>query len=307
MNLHSHARSCPASRGLLAQRILDGMSVEEAAEQAGVSRRTAYKWLKRFRENGLAGLRDRSSRPHSSPSERGQPVEHLILALRRQRHTCTEIARRLRVSKSTVARVLQRLGLSRLKSLEPPAPPNRYVWEHAGDLLHLDVKKLGKFNVTGHRITGDQTKKSRGVGWEHVHVCIDDATRLAYVEILADEMGTTTVGFLQRALAWFESKGIRTKRVMSDNGVNYRSLVFRKACLDAGLRHLRTRPYTPRTNGKAERFIQTALREWAYGIAYPNSDYRRRHLAVWLRHYNGKRPHSGLGGRTPLEQLRSAA
>lgn len=219
------------------------------------------------------------------------------------------IAKRLKLPRSTVARVLKRHGLERLKFLEPPVPARRYEKRRPGELLHLDVKKLGRFRQVGHRITGHYAGMHRSlkVGWEFVHVCIDDFSRLAYVEILEDEKGPTTVGFLKRALAWFAAHGVRAQRVMTDNGTNYRSHVFRNALVRLGLGHTRTKPYTPRTNGKAERFIQTMLREWAYVRPYATSGRRRAALAPWLRRYNERRPHGGIGGTPPITRLQEAA
>ena len=223
--------------------------------------------------------------------------------------TGVQIAKRLRLPRSTVARVLKRHGLERLKFLEPPEPARRYEMERPGELIHLDVKKLGRFKGVGHRITGYHASvhRSRGSGWEFVHVCIDDYSRLAYVELLEDEKGPTTVGFLMRALAWFAERGVTVKRVMTDNGTNYRSHVFRHALARLGLRHSRTKPYTPRTNGKAERFIQTMLREWAYARPYLSSAKRRVALLPWLRRYNERRPHGGIGGAPPITRLKEAA
>ena len=280
-----------------------------AAEAAGVSARTVYKWLGRFDDEGLAGLCDRSSRPRRSPATVPCGWQELILTLRRSRMTGALIAKRLRLPRSTVARVLKRHGLERLKLLDPPVPVVRYEKQRPGELIHLDVKKLGRFQGVGHRITGWHAKlhRSQGIGWEFVHVCIDDYSRLAYVEILEDEKGPTTVGFLRRALDWLKGHGVRVERVMTDNGTNYRSLAFRHALARLGLGHSRTKPYTPRTNGKAERFIQTMLREWAYARPYASSGRRRAALAPWLRKYNERRPHGGIGGAPPITRLQEAA
>jgi transposase InsO family protein len=284
-------------------------SVVEAAEAAGVSTRTAFKWLRRFDEDGPTGLLDRSSRPLRSPTQIPKGWQDLVVELRRSKMTGEQIAKNLRLPRSTVARILSRAGLGRLKYLEPTVPVIRYEWDRPGDLIHLDVKKLGRFTRVGHRITGCRVKQSntRGVGWEFVHVCIDDHTRLAYVEILEDEKGPTTVGFLRRALAWFAGHAVQVRRVMTDNGSNYKSLVFRAAIAQLRLKHVRTKPYTPRTNGKAERFIQTMLREWAYARPYRTSALRRAGLAPWLRRYNERRPHGGIGGAPPITRLKEAA
>ncbi len=308
MNIHSSARTSVRGRELLVQRVRsEHWSVATAAEAAGVSPRTVYKWLARFEEEGGAGLRDRSSRPKNSPTQVPRGWQELVLDLRRSRMTGAQIAKRLKLPRSTVARVLKRHGLERLKFLDPPEPVRRYEKARPGELLHLDVKKLGRFKLTGHRVTGIRNHRGGGLGWEFVHVCIDDYSRLSYVEILDDEKGPTTVGFLKRALAWFADRGVKVERVMTDNGTNYRSHVFREALVRLRLRHSRTRPYTPRTNGKAERFIQTLLREWAYVRPYASSARRRAALAPWLRRYNERRPHGGIGGATPITRLKEAA
>lgn len=307
MNLHSRARTCPESRGLLVHRVeREGWPLAMAAEAAGISRKTASKWLKRFRTEGLAGLRDRSSRPHRMPGRLDAAREKLILELRSCRKTIVQVATALKLDRSRVARVLRRHGLSRLRSLEPPIPVKRYEWAKPGDMLHLDVKKLGRVKGLGHRITGDRSSSLRnpGIGWEYVHVCVDDASRVAYVEVLDDELGTTTSAFLERALTHYRELGIRTRRVLTDNGSPYRSRAFAQACARGRLRHRRTKPYTPRTNGKAERFIQSMLRECAYQRPFYSSTERRRALSGWLRHYNGRRIHAALG-TTPLARLTS--
>ena len=310
MNIHPSARTSIRGRELLVHRVRsEGWSVRAAAEAAGVSPRTVYKWLGRFDDQGPAGLGDRSSRPLRSPTAVPRGWQELILELRRSRMTGALIAKRLRLPRSTVAQVLKRHGLERLKYLVPPVPVVRYEKQRPGELIHLDVKKLGRFKGVGHRITGHHAKvhRTRGAGWEFVHVCVDDYSRLAYVEILEDEKGPTTVGFLKRALAWLAGHGVKVQRVMTDNGTNYRSLVFRHALARLGLSHIRTKPYTPRTNGKAERFIQTMLREWAYARPYLSSARRRLGLAPWLRRYNERRPHGGIGGAPPITRLKEAA
>lgn len=308
MNIHSSARTSPAGRALLVRRIQqECWTVLEAAEAAGVSTRTAHKWLKRFDEEGPVGLLDRSSRPHRSPTEVPKSWQDLVLELRRSKMTGAQIAKDLRLPRSTVARILSRAGVGRLKYLEPPLPIVRYEWARPGDLIHLDVKKLGRIRGIGHRITGVRQHRNRGIGWEFVHVCVDDYSRLAYVEVLEDEKGATTVGFLRRALDWFIERGVNVRRVMTDNGANYVSNIFRAALAHCRIKHLRTKPYTPRTNGKAERFIQTMLREWAYARPYLSSARRRVALAPWLRRYNERRPHGGIGGAPPITRLLEAA
>jgi transposase InsO family protein len=308
MNVHSSARITRAGRALLVRRVTEERwPVAEAAEAAGVSPRTVYKWLARFEAEGPEGLFDRSSRPKRSPTAISPGWQQLVLELRRSRMTGAAIAARLKIPRATVARVLKRHGLERLKKLDPPVPIRRYERSRPGELVHLDIKKLGRVKGLGHRITGNRVHKNRGIGWEFVHVCVDDYTRLAYVEVLEDEKGVTSVGFLRRAVEWFAERGVKVERVMTDNGSGYVSKDFRAAIAEIRARHIRTRPYTPRTNGKAERFIQTMLREWAYGRPFQSSYRRRAALPAWLRRYNERRPHAGIGGAAPVTRLRSAA
>jgi transposase InsO family protein len=305
MDIHENARTTPRSRMLMIERLETGWTVAAVAAAQGVDARTVGKWRDRFHAEGAAGLEDRSSRPHSSPCRLDGRAEAEIDALRRQRLTGPAIARRLGRPISTVGKVLRRLGLGRLEALDAPRAIIRYEREKPGELIHIDTKKLGRIDGIGHRITGDRTGQSsrRGVGWEALHVCIDDASRLAYSEILADEKTASALGFLQRALAWFKRHGVTVERLMTDNGSAYRSHAFRVACAAAGLRHLRTRPYTPRTNGKAERFIQTSLREWAYARPYNTSAERTAVLEPWITQYNTKRPHSAIGHQPPFQRL----
>jgi transposase InsO family protein len=303
MELHKNARSCPASRLLLVQRILGGMPVTGAAESAGVSRRTAFKWKWRYREAGEAALVDRSSRPRRMPRQTHPDRVEEVLRLRRRRYTGPQIAARVGLSTATVARILARSGLPRLKSLEPKEPVVRYQREHPGELIHVDIKKLGRIGRVGHRIHGDRTTRVRGIGWEFVHVAIDDASRLAYAEVLPNERSPSSTGFLRRSVAWFRSRGVQVQAVMSDNGSCYVSHRFEATCKRLQLRHLRTRPYRPCTNGKAERFIQTLLREWAYKRPYPTSIHRTDRLPRYLNHYNLRRPHAALNKRTPAQRL----
>ena len=281
----------------------ENWSVQAASEAIGVSRQTGYKWLKREWKEGPRGLHDRSSRPRRIRRAFDESWVHTILELRRSRMSALQIARRLQFPRSTVSRVLQRAGLSRVKSLDLLVPVRRYEWKRPGDLLHLDVKKLGRFRRPGHRVHGDRTQSSPGAGWEFVHVAIDDASRVAYVEVLGNERGPTTVAFLRRAIAWFKSLGVRIRRILSDNGTNYRSKVFAHWCGEHRVRHLRTQPYRPCTNGKAERFIQTLIREWAYAVPFRSSTQRRKALPAWLSHYNRKRPHGSLNGLPPITRL----
>jgi transposase InsO family protein len=275
-----------------------------AAIAAGVSLRTAYKWLSRYGAEGVAGLADRSCRPRrlarqKVDSQLGQRIEEL----RRQRLSCGAIGQHVGLSRATVARHVARCGLSRLRALEPPPPVKRYEREHPGELIHLDIKKLGVIVRAGHRVTGVWRNRHLKGGWESVHVCIDDHSRLSYVEVLPDERAATAVGFLERAVAWLGRHGVSVSRVMTDNGAAYRSRLFAASCRRLGMKHLFTRPYTPRTNGKAERFIQTSLREWAYVRAYANSAERTKALPAWLTHYNYCRSHSALGGHPPISRI----
>jgi transposase InsO family protein len=314
MKLHANARTCPNSRRLLVRRVEDeGWALIPAAEAAGISERSARKWLGRWRSEGEAGLRDRSSAPRRRPTRLPADRLKVIEALRRLRMTAAEIAEVLGIALSTVSRWLRRIGLGRRSALAPPEPPNRYERKRPGELIHVDVKKLGRIHHAGHRVTGHRRdrapRRQEGprrvgtVGWEFVHVCVDDATRLAYVEVLDDEKGATAAGFLRRAVAWFGGMGITVERVLSDNGACYLSRVHAEACRELGMRHLRTRPYRPRTNGKAERFIQTLTNRWAHGAIYGSSSERTAALPGWLDHYNFRRGHGSLGHRTPAARL----
>jgi transposase InsO family protein len=303
MNIHKNARTTPRSRARIVQRILSGERSAAVATAVGVSERTVRKWLGRYRANAGHELVDLSCRPHRSPAATPPVLVNWVETLRRQRWTGPQIAAALQLSASTVARLVRRQGLARLRQLEPPVPVRRYEWARPGGLLHVDIKKLGRIGRVGHRITGDRRSRVRGIGWEFVHVAVDDASRLAYVEVLGDEGGVSTTKFLWRALAWFRRHGVRVRRVMSDNGPGYICARFARLCRSAGLRHLRIRPYTPRTNGKAERFIQTLLREWAYRRAYPSSQQRSDALPAWLYYYNWERGHAALRGRPPISRL----
>ena len=304
MNVHKNARLTPAGRALLADRVERGWAVKAAAQAAGVSRRTAHKWLARHRLGGERRHHDRSSAPRRCPRRVSATCVAEIEALRRERLTGATIAGRMGMARSTVGLVLRRLGLGRLKSLEPPIPILRYERSVPGEMIHLDIKKLGRFETEGHRITGDRRQgRSRKAGWDFLHVCIDDASRLAYTEILPSERKDDTTAFLERALAWLGRHGVTVERVMTDNGSAYRSKLFAKALQAAGARHVRTRPYTPRTNGKAERFIQTSLREWAYVKPYRSSAERAQAIVPWTQAYNLCRPHSAIKGLTPWQRV----
>jgi transposase InsO family protein len=306
MGIHKNAPLTPAGREILVRRVVDeGHTPMAVATAMGVCVRTVRKWVERFQAEGIAGLVDRSSRPHHSPTRTPASLAEQIGHLRRQRWTGAQIAAELAVSKTTVFRTLARLGLNRLKSLEPAEPVRRYERERPGELIHIDIKKLGRFAKVGHRITGQTAghDRSRGIGWEFAHVCIDDASRVAFVQILPDERKESAVAFLEAAVAYYAGLGVTVERVMTDNGSCYRSKAFRKTCKRLGLRHIFTRPYTPKTNGKAERFIQTALREWAYARAYDHSDQRAAELPRWVHRYNWHRPHGSLQARPPISRL----
>jgi transposase InsO family protein len=306
MNVHKNARLTPRGRERIVRQVESGQTPEAVAEAAGVCPRTVRKWMERCRREGLTGLQDRSSRPHRLRQPTPAAVVEEIERLRRQRWTGKQIAVKVGVSPATVSRVLCRLGLNKLSALEPVEPARRYEREHPGELIHLDIKKLGRIGSVGHRITGRQTggvNRHLGIGWEYVHVCIDDASRIAFVQVMADQRKESAAAFLEAAIGYYAKLGVRVERVMTDNGSCYRSKMFRTACKERGLRQVFTRPYTPKTNGKAERFIQTALREWAYAHAYHNSNQRSAELIPWLHRYNWHRPHSSLKANTPISRL----
>src|SRR4051794_14966901 len=318
MKLHANARLSVKGRALLIDRIeVAGWSLAAAAEAAGVSERTARKWLARWRVEGAAWLLDRSSAPKSIPHRTSPERAAVIESLRRIRMTSTEIAEVLSMPRSTVSAVLQRIGLGKLSRLDPLEPPNRYQRRHPGELLHIDVKNLGRIpeGRAGHRVHGRRAlqrsprrrnaagRDHRQVGWEFVHVCVDDATRLAYAEVLADEKATTAVAFLARARAFYVAHGIHVERVMTDNSACYRSTLHAVTCRTLGLRHLRTRPYRPRTNGKAERFIKTMIAGWNDGAIYGSSRERAAALDGWLWTYNHRRSHGALNHQTPIARL----
>ena len=310
MDVHKNARLTPAGREIMVRRVVEGGQTPKAVGAAvGVCPRTVRKWVERFRAEGLAGLQDRSSRPYRLRRPTSADTITRVEDLRRQRWTGAQIARETGVSKATVSRVLRRLGLGRLRALEPVEPVRRYQRQHPGELLHIDIKKLGRIDGVGHRITGDRrgqsTRRSlgRGLGWEFVHVCVDDASRIAFAQVMPDEKKESAVAFLHAALGYYRSLGITVARVMTDNGSCYKAFDFRNACRDLGIRHIRTKPYTPKTNGKAERFIQSALREWAYAQAYSHSDRRTAELPRWLHRYNWHRPHGSLDAQTPISRL----
>ena len=304
MDIHENARLTPRGREHIVGLVQSGQTPKAAARAVGVCPRTARKWIDRYRGEGLKGLRDRSSRPHRLRSPTPQMVIDQIEALRRQRVTGKQIANEVGVSPATVSRVLRRLGLNNLKALEPAEPVRRYEREHPGELIHIDIKKLGRFVRTGHRITRDRQKgESRGAGHEFVHVAIDDASRLAFSQIRPDEKKESAIAFLKDTVTYYRSLGMKVTGIMTDNGSCYRAKAFAKMCRRLRLKHIFTRPYRPQTNGKAERFIQTALREWAYARAYDTSDQRAKDLPIWLHHYNWHRPHGSLEAKPPISRL----
>lgn len=304
-NPHHGARLTVHSREQIVARMMSGQKASEVAAAFAVSVRTVRKWLARFRAGGQAALSNHASAPARVAGRLEAATVALIVHLRRSlRMTGAAIAAKLGLARSTVSRWLRREGPGLLARLDPPDPVRRYQRERPGELIHFDIKKLGRFDRPGHRVTGSRTQgSSRGAGWDFVHVAVDDATRLAYVEVLPDERKNTTTGFLLRALRWFRDQGIRTERVMTDNGSAYRSRRFAKALRLLRIRHIFTRPYTPKTNGKAERFIQTLLREWAYRLAHPSSAARNADLPRWLDWFNRSRPHSALNGLSPLSRV----
>jgi len=305
MKLHANAALGPKGRATMVGRVVEqGWSLTEAAEAAGVSERTCSKWVRRYRDEGEAGLADRSSAPKAVANRTAEGRVEAIAALRRLRMTGAEIAECLQMALSTVSGILNAIGLGKLSRLEAPEPPNRYERDRPGELIHIDVKKLVRIgDGAGHRMTGKRTRHARGVGWEFVHVCVDDATRLAYVEVLEDEKGRTCAGFLGRAIAFYASHGIKVEQLMTDNGGAYRSAVHAIACRALGIKHIRTRPYRPRTNGKAERFIRTMLGGWTYGAIYRDSTERTNALSGWLELYNWRRPHGSLAKKPPGARL----
>jgi len=306
MDTHKNASLTPRGREAMARSVIEGgLSKAAAARQFHTTPKTVAKWVGRFRAEGVTGLQDRSSRPLSSPGQTTPAICAVIESLRRQRHTGEQIAAEVGVSAATVSRVLKRLGLNRLAALEPAEPIRRYERAAPGEIIHIDIKKLGKFNRTGHRITGDRTgqSKTRGIGWEYVHLAIDDHSRLAYSEILPDEKRGSCLRFLFNALRFFQNLGVKVERVMTDNGSSFRSCRYAKALRRLGIKHLRTKPYTPKTNGKAERFVQTSLREWAYARAYTTSEERASELPRWLHRYNWHRPHGSIGAKPPISRI----
>ena len=306
MNIHKNARLTPLRREEMARGVIEGrFSQAIAARRFGVSAKIVARWVARYRSDGPSGMADRSSRPLRLRKATPSPTCERIITLRRQRLTGKHIAREVGTSPATVSRVLKRAALSRIKDLEPAEPIRRYEHKCPGDMIHLDIKKLGKFNRIGHRISGDRTgqSNSRGVGWEYVHVAIDDHSRVSFTQIHPNEKALSAIRHLKAAVAYYNSLGVKVTRVMTDNGSCYKSHAFAKACKQLRLKHIRTKPYTPKTNGKAERFIQTALREWAYARAYNTSDQRAADLPIWTHLYNWHRPHGGIKDQTPISRI----
>jgi len=303
MDYHYHARLTIYSREQLAKCVVEGrLSLREAAAECGLSRQSASKWVRRYRALGLAGLADLSSRPHRSPRRTPEAVAEHVGQLRRERKTGVQIAQMTGLSRATVSRILTRLRLNKIRMLEPKLPPNRYEHACPGDLLHIDIKKLARIHKPGHRITGNPQDETRGAGWEFLYVAVDDHSRMAYVAMMPDEKAVSASLFLSQAAGYFAQHNIRLRRVMTDNGPCFLSDRFKEQCHALDARHIRTRIYTPRTNGKAERFIQTAIREWAYARLYQNSQERNSYLMPWIHQYNWHRPHASLNQMPPISR-----
>jgi transposase InsO family protein len=304
MNIHKNARLTPKSRAELVRRLAAGQSNAAVAADFGICTKTAAKWHARFKSLGREGLVDRSSRPRRLRRPTPDIVAAEVISLRRQRLPGKEVALRLNLSPATVSRILKRAGLSRMKDLDPAEPVRRYERQRPGEMIHIDIKKLGRFAQAGHRVTGTrQNCRNQGAGWEFAHVAIDDNSRIAFSQIRKDEKKSSAIAFLKAAVAYYKSLGVRVERVMTDNGSCYKSFAFAKACRRLKIKHIRTKPYTPKTNGKAERFIQTALREWAYAKAYETSGQRAAELSHWMHRYNWHRPHGGIGDKPPISRL----
>lgn len=310
MNIHNNALLTPKGRENLVNLVSKGLTIKSVSQRLNISSKTVSKWVGRYKQEGVAGLQDRSSRPHKLYKPTQQNIVEQIIKLRRQRLTGKHIARLTKVSAATVSRVLRRAHLSRMKDLEPKEPERRYCYDHAGDMIHLDIKKFGRFNRPGHRVVGHRNDLAyprvtnlKPRGWEYLHVCIDDATRIAFTDIHPNQKKETAVAFLEAAIEYYKKLGVSVKRVMTDNGSCYVSNDFRDACRRLGLKHVRTKPYTPRTNGKAERFIQTVIREWAYARKYQTSDLRKGTLPSWTHMYNWHRPHGGINDKTPISKI----
>jgi len=304
MRQHQNAKLTPKGRAEMVRRVLQhGDSPKAVATALGLCAKTVRKWVARYQEDGPAGLQDRRSSPRRLPNKTAPHIAAQIESWRRQRLDYDLIAERLGVSKATVCRILRQKGLNRLSALDPVEPAVRYERARPGELIHFDIKKLARIEAVGHRITGNRARKSRGAGWEFLHVVIDDHSRIAFAALLPDERQESAIAFLHASMGFFAKLGIKPQRIMTDNGSCYQATAFASACAKHGVRHLRTRPYRPQTNGKAERFIQTITRKWAYGCAYRHSDEREAHLLPWLHRYNWHRPHGSLNRRPPISRL----
>jgi len=303
MDYHKNAPWTAVSRGRLARLVIeDGVRLNAAAARFCVSARTAAKWVGRYRQFGAAGLADRSSRPHLSPRQTSSLLVEKVLALRRGHMPGYEVARRTGLSPASVSRILRRAKLSRWRDLNPPPPIQRYEHPRPGDLLHLDIKGMTRFSEVSLRGDGRLRGKQKHPGFLALHVAIDDHSRMAFTQMLPDQKADTTIGFLNSAVEFFATHGIGVRALLTDNGSSYRSQQFRHACQQMAIKHSRTRPYTPRTNGKAERFIQTALREWAYAKHWTDSEQRDLHLQPWTDYYNRERPHGSLNYKPPISR-----
>lgn len=304
MNTHKNARLTYLRRLEMVQDIVErGFSASEAAAKQDVSAVTARKWLGRYLAGGAAGLLDKSSKPERSPRSIAPHVALAIVELRRRLFLQARIASYMGVSKATVSRVLRRAGLSRLGDLGPDEPVQRYEREKPGELLHIDIKKLGRFDKAGHRVTGDRSERARGIGWDYVFVAVDDHSRAAFTQVYPDETRHSAAAFLRAAVSHFQNWGVPIQRVLTDNGMSFHSALFSEACLELGVTQKFTRAFRPQTNGKAERFIQSALREWAYGRRYENSEQRCQALPAWTHFYNWHRPHHGINLALPVSRL----
>ena len=302
MDTHKNAPLTPKGRLRLVEEVASGRGIAEVAEAFCVDRKTVRKWVARHSALGEPGLEDRSSRPRRSPKRIAKAIAQRIVVLRRRRWTMERIARELAVSRATVQRTLKRAGLSHLSALDPVELPRRYEREAPGELLHIDIKRLGRIGRAGHRVNNDRTTRTRGIGWEFAYVAVDDHSRIAFSQVLPAEDGPCATAFLERSIAYYRTLGIRIERVITDNGKVFGAHSFVAVCEQNGIKRKRTRFYRPQTNGKAERFIQTALREWAYGRSYRSSAERSAHLPRWLHSYNWHRPHTSLGGATPISR-----
>ena len=303
MNIHKNAALTPLGREQMVHLILTGHTLKDAAAAFKVSTRTASKWMARYRKGGGDALRDRSSRPKRLRKPTPLLPQEEVIALRRQKLTGFHIAARNGLSRDTVSRILRRAHLSRWRDLVPAPPVVRYERDHPGELLHIDIKKLVRIVRPSHRVTGNRRDTVKGHGWEYVFVAIDDHSRLAHAAILPNERQTSAIAFLKQAVAYYQRFGVRLQRVMTDNGPCFHALAFGRACRQLAIKHVRTRPYTPKTNGKAERFIQSSLREWAYASSFDTSAHRANQLPQWLHGYNWHRPHSSLGLKPPVSRL----